>query len=95
MSRLPIVPTFIPMTQLHIAIVDDNQALAHALRQELLAFPELQEITIPKTLYACVKNRSRLCTVKIQIGSSILKFSISNLTFKTTTVDRMKCTSIN
>lgn len=34
------------MTPLHVAIVDDNQALAHALRVELLAFADLQEITL-------------------------------------------------
>ncbi|NOS55707.1 MAG: response regulator transcription factor [Cyclobacteriaceae bacterium] len=44
------------MTPLHIAIVDDNPALAHALRQELLAFPELQEITIADSGLDFVKS---------------------------------------
>lgn len=43
---------------MHIAIVDDNQALAHALRQELLVFPELQEITISDSGLDFVKSLS-------------------------------------
>jgi DNA-binding NarL/FixJ family response regulator len=44
------------MIPLHIAIVDDNQALAHALRQELLAFPYMQEITIADSGIEFVKS---------------------------------------
>ncbi len=47
------------MTPLHIAIVDDNQALAHALRLELLAFPELQEITIADSGLDFVKSLTK------------------------------------
>jgi len=44
------------MNPLHVAIVDDNQALAHALRQELIAYPELQEITIADSGLDFVKS---------------------------------------
>jgi DNA-binding NarL/FixJ family response regulator len=44
------------MNPLHVAIVDDNQALAYALRQELIAYPELQEITIADSGLDFVKS---------------------------------------
>jgi len=47
------------MTPLHVAIVDDNQALAHALRQELIAYPELQEITIADSGLDFVKSMAQ------------------------------------
>ncbi len=47
------------MIPLHIAIVDDNQALAHALRQELIAYPELQEITIADSGLDFVKSLTK------------------------------------
>jgi DNA-binding NarL/FixJ family response regulator len=46
------------MNPLRIAIVDDNQALAHALRQELLAFPDVQEINIADSGLDFVKSLS-------------------------------------
>jgi len=47
------------MNPLHVAIVDDNQALAHALRQELIAYPELQEITIADSGLDFVKSMAQ------------------------------------